>query len=365
MQVPFIHPKIKFIDLFRMYKSLKSTWLVYGKYTKKFELDLAKYLQVPEVVATSSCTSALELALQLSNIGTGDEVITTPISWVATSNVILKTGALPVFVDIEAETGLIDINLIEKSITSKTRAILFVDLYGQTLDIERMRKIADNHNIKLIEDAAHALEAKSNGFSPGQLSDYAAFSFHAAKNITSGQGGALTLKSSPEAEKARILRRDGVYNQPDGKRRMIYLGNKFDSTDFQFALLIGQIKRIDRNLRRRRKIFRRYEKLLGKTNIRYAKHRDLESSACHLFTINVSSTKRDYVRSRLSEMGIQTSVHYEPIYLEPYYQETGLYSKLDLPNANEFGSSVISLPTYPSLRYSQQKYIISCLIKLV
>jgi dTDP-4-amino-4,6-dideoxygalactose transaminase len=363
VKVPFINPRLSFLDLVKLIRSIRSTWLVYGPYTKQFESHLASYLGVEDVVATSSCTSALQLALLLEDIGTGDEVITTPLSWVATTNVILHSGATPVFCDIDPSTGLIDCGEIEKLITNKTRAILAVDIYGQMVDIIGISEICKQYGLVLIEDAAHSVEASRDGFSPGQVADYAAFSFHAAKNLTSGQGGALSVRSLLNGEKARVLRRDGVVNQPDGKRRMLMLGNKFDSTDFQSALLINQLKTINLKHKKRKKVFSRYVNGFSGTNIKFLEFVPNSVHASHLFVVLVAEEIRDNLREQLTFLGISTSVHYEAIHLEPFYRDLYGFDENFCPNAVAFGRSVISLPTYPSLTRRQQKYVIKKLLQ--
>ena len=358
MKVPFIHPKLQFTDLLRMLKSINSTWLVYGRYTARFESVLSEYLGGANVVATSSCTSALQLALHLSNVGPGDEVITTPISWVATSNVIIHSGAKPVFVDIDPDTGLINEKLIEAKISPLTKAVLFVDLFGQMPNLNSIREICDRHQLFMIEDAAHALESERNGNQPGQVSDFAAFSFHSAKNITSGQGGALTTRTNENAARARILRRDGVINLPDGKRRMIELGFKFDSTDFQSALLIGQLSRIEGKLKKRKRVHDRYLKKIDSEFARVIPGANDYKMSNHLTVILVAAEYRDELRKILLERGIQTSVHYESINLEPYYAKTFGEEIGAFQNAEKFGESVISLPTYPNLSRRKQNYVI-------
>ena len=358
MKVAFINPKIRLSDLWAMYKSIRSTWLVYGKYTNLLEERLSQFLGAGEVVATSSCTTALQLALHLSNVGEGDEVITTPISWVATANVIIHAGAKPVFVDIDPRTGLIDLALIESSITPRTKAVLFVDLFGQVPDLHKLRMICDKYNLSMIEDAAHALESESDGAHVGEVSDFAAFSFHSAKNITSGQGGALKVNSLEIANRAKVLRRDGVVNLPDGKRRMIELGYKYDSTDFQSAMLLNQIKRIPRNQLRRKAVLDTYLSGLDPKYVQVIPQSSDNKLSFHLVVILVDAEIRDELRGFLLKRGIQTSVHYEAIHLEPYYRDLLGTSVPSLPHSESFGRCVISLPTYPGLSRRKQKYVI-------
>jgi len=358
MKVPFLQPDIRQSDINRMVSSIKTGWLVHGKQTQILEERLRNYLGAADVVMTGSCTAALHISLMLAGIKPGDEVITTPISWVATSNAILHHRAKVIFADVDKETGLIDLNEVEKRITNKTKAIILVHYCGGMVDMRRLATIANRHNIKVIEDSAHALESYHNGIRPGQLSFSSCLSFHAAKNITSGQGGAFVTNNKELGQKARILRRDGVVNLK-GKRVMMMLGDKFDATDFQAALLIGQLGRIRDIHKRRRLIFDRYAKAFIKIGIKFPHYVSSESHACHMFTILVDPAKRDRIRASLATRGIETSIHYTPIHLELYYKKTFGYKKGDFPNAEWIGASTITLPTYSRLSRAQQDFVIN------
>ncbi len=351
MKIDFIKPNINNSDIQRMVKSVKSGWLAPGEYVSEFEEKLGKYLK-GKAVMVNSCTSALHIALILAGIKEGDEVITTPLSWVATSNVILYMKAKPVFVDVEEFTGLIDPEEVRKKITRKTKAIIIVHLYGQMCDIVRLKKIAKG--IPIIEDAAHALEAERDGYHPGQLGFAACFSFHVAKNITCGNGGVIVCKYP---EKAKLIRRQGVINR-NGKRVMIEFGYKYEPTDFQAALLIGQLKRIKKSHLERKKVFEKYKQAFGGI-IKFPNQ--IGTHACHLFVIWVKN--RDKIRKALLKKGTETSIHYSPIHLEPYYQKLG-FKKGSLPIAEKLGSMTMSLPTYPMSK-KQQDYIIKNVLKEV
>lgn len=355
--VPFLRPAITDADIAAMVKSVKSGWLVVGEQTRRFEADLAKYLGVKDTVMAGSCTAALHMALILAEVGPGDEVITTPMSWVATSNVIIHRGAKVVFADVEPETGLIDLKEIAKKITKKTKAVIVVHYCGAMIDIKKLKKITDPHKIKIIEDSAHALESIHDGIRPGQLSFASCLSFHAAKNITSGQGGALVVNDKKLGAEARILRRDGVTQLSD-KRVMVSLGDKFDSTDFQAAMLIGQLARIGKLHGKRRAVFHKYVEGFKKAGISFPHSAIHDSHACHMFTILVEPNIRDEVRIELAARGVQTSIHYGPIHLEPYYQKTFGFKLGDFPNAENLGARTITLPTYGALTALEQKYVI-------
>lgn len=355
MKIEFLKPNINSQDIANMVRSVKSGWLVPGKHTEKFEHCLGEYLG-GKTVMLSSCTAALHVSLIMAGIKPGDEVITTPLSWVATSNVILYMGAKVVFADVEPETGLIDPKEVKKHITKKTKAIIVVHTYGQMADMVELKRIAGK--IRIIEDSAHSLEAKRDGFYPGQLGYAACFSFHAAKNITSGNGGAILVH---DPARAKLIRRHGVANL-HGKRVMLELGYKYEPTDFQAALLVGQLSRIESSHAKREEVFKRYrEAFEGKLN--FPKQVPNSTHACHMFIIWVDPKKRDLIREQLLELGIETSIHYPPIHLEPYYKKLG-FRKGSFPIAERLGASTITLPTY-ALTRKQQDYIVKGVLSCV
>lgn len=361
MKVPFLDPHLTKRDLSELVASIKTGWLVHGPYTKQFEKELASYLKVPYVIMTGSATAALHMSLILAGVKEGDEVITTPLSWVSTSNVILYQRAKVVFADVDPSTGILDPKEVEKKITKKTKAIVLVHLYGQMADMKAFGTLSKKCKIPLIEDTAHALEAKRDRYRPGHHG-FAALSFHVAKNITAGQGGALVVHTEKEAQIAKLLRRDGVVNTSEGKRRMVMLGYKYDATDFQAALLIHQLRRIEKQHAMRQRVFERYEK--GLANVSGITSPSLAQGsvhAGHMFIIWVDPKKRDSIRVAMGEKGIQTSIHYDPIHLEPYYRKTFGYKKGDFPIAERLGASTITLPTYSKLTKKQQDYVITSL----
>lgn len=349
MKVEFLKPNIQKSDVNRMVASLNTGWLVRGAYTETLEREMGNFLR-GDCVLTSSCTASLHMALTLAGVKPGDEVITTPLSWVATSNVILYEGAKVVFADVDPMTGILDPKEAKKKITPKTKAIILVHLYGQMADMKAFSKLG----IPIIEDAAHALEAERDGIKPGQLGLAACFSFHAAKNLTCGQGGAIITRDRAKCE---LLIRDGVRNIK-GKRVMLDFGHKYDLTDFQAALLIGQLRRVNATHAKRLEVYKRYEDAFsGKIDFpqRTGKH------ACHMFVIWVDPAKRDSIRSRLEAKGIQTSIHYTPIHLEPYYRAR---VKVSLPIAERLGAATITLPTY-ALTRKEQDYVIKNVLQAV
>ena len=335
---------------------MKSGWLAAGKYTKLFEQKFSDFFGYKKAVFTSSCTASLEIALMLANLERGDEVITTPLSYVATSNVILTLGLKVKFVDVDVRTGLLDPENVEKSLSSKTRAVIVVHLHGQMVDMIGFNKLAKKYDLKIIEDAAHCVEGERDGVRPGQLSFAAAFSFHAAKNLTSGQGGALLVDEN-FVDRAFLLRRDGVRNNEFDIRVMEDFGGKFDATDFQAALLVNQIDRIDKLHLRRHLILRRYQEICKHYKIEFFTSLVNIKHAAHMFVVNVNPEQRNLIRSELKSKGIMTSVHYNPIHLEPYYVKLFNLKRGDFPNSEKLGFSSVTLPLYPSLNKRQVNYI--------
>jgi dTDP-4-amino-4,6-dideoxygalactose transaminase len=365
MKIPFLNPDIREDDIKRMVKSVRSGWLVYGPYAKQFEQEFAKFLHAPYAILTSSCTSALHEAVILAGVGPGDEVITTALSWVSSSDIVIYEGATPVFADVDRDTGLIDIKEVEKKITPKTKAIIVVHIYGQMVDMKAFAALGKKHGIAIIEDSAHALESMRDGVRPGELGFAAAFSFHAAKNITSGQGGALVLHEAQEDHRARLIRRNGVMGR-DQNRRKHELGYKYDGTDFQAALLIGQLKRIATTRKQREKVFDRYDKgFKGCPDIRTLVRVPNSVHACHMYPIFVDPAKRDAVREKLRDAGIETSIHWEAIHLEPFYKKKFGFHEGMFPVAEEMGASEITMPTYGRLTPKQQDYVIKHVVRAV
>jgi len=326
----------------------------------EFERKFANYLKVPEAVGLTSCTAALHLALLRHGIGIGDEVITTPMTFVATATAIIQAGATPVFVDVCPKSGLLLSEHVEHAISKKTKAIIPVHLYGRMVDMHGFFKIAKKYNLVLIEDAAHCIEGIRDGVRPGHLSDAACFSFYATKSITCGEGGALVCKSSEDAAWYRSARHHGIsknaiYRYTKGYEHwdMEIMGWKYNMDDIQASLLINQIDRLDINRQRRQFLEELYRKLL----------RDIdgldfieppqkgEVSAHHLFTVLVpKNISRDDILKELNKNNIGCAVHYRAIHTLRYFREKFGYKPEDFPVANEIGNRTISLPLYPQLK---------------
>jgi dTDP-4-amino-4,6-dideoxygalactose transaminase len=344
-------------DIAAVADTLRSVFLTTGPRAALFEQEFAKYLGVDHAAAVSSCTSALYLCLRALNIGPGDEVITTPMTFIATSNAIMHAGATPVFVDVEPDTGNLDAAAVERAITSRTRAVIPVHLYGLMADVRSLDEICRRHKLMMIEDAAHATEAVRDGLRPGQLGRAACFSFYATKNLTCGEGGAVATNDPALADSVRRLRSHGMSKEAAGRYTgryqhwdMLTLGYKANLSDINAALLVGQLPRLDAQLVRREAIARRYEAAFaGMPGIGFPIVRPGATSARHLFTIWTPPQRRDEFLAQLQERGIGVAVNYRAVHLLSFYREQFGFTPGGFPNAERIGDSTLTLPLYPRM----------------
>lgn len=373
MKIEFFRHSIDRNDIEKVNTVLESIFLTTGDVVKEFENELQLYLGVKNLIGVTSCTAALQLSLLAWGIGKGDEVITTPMSFCSTANAVLHVGATPIFVDVEENTGNINAELIENKITKNTKAILPVHLYGQMCDMKRLRKIADQYGLIVIEDAAHCVEGTRDGIRAGQLGDAACFSFYATKNITSGEGGAIAANNSEKAELLRMLRLHGMdksaadrYTKKYQHWDMPVLGWKYNMDNIHAALLVGQIRRIDQLWERRNKIWNMYEeRLRGLKGIRIFETLPNSRHARHLFPVIVPSEERDSVLWDLQNKDIGVAVNFRAIHLLKYYREAFGYKEGDFPCAEKIGSGTISLPLYPALKDEEVDYVAKTLIGIM
>jgi len=366
MRIEFYKHNISQQDIDNAVGVLNSLFLTTGEVVNQFEYKFSQYLGSRYTGGVTSCTAALHLSLLACGIGPGDEVITTPMTFIASANSVIHAGAAPVFVDVEPETANINADLIEGAITPKTKAVLPVHLYGQMCDMGKIRKIADKHHLAVIEDAAHAIEASRDGIRPGQLGDAACFSFYATKNITSGEGGAISTNNEEIAEKLKKLRLHGMskgaaerYSRRYEHWDMEMLGWKYNMSNIQAALLLNQLENIEKRWQRREQICQMYEEAFkedsGVTCLRVLPN---SKSGRHLFTIQVAPDKRDEVIRQLEERGIGVAVNFRAIHLLTFYRQTFGYKKGMYPLAEKIGDSTITLPLYPKLTDEEVRYVI-------
>ncbi len=370
--IPYSHQFIDEDDVEAVKKALVSDWMTQGPAVKKFEEDLAVYCGAKYAVAVSNGTAALQAAYFAIDIKSGDEIITSPLTFAATSNAAIWQGAKPIFSDID-ESGNIDPDLIEEKITKKTKAIVAVDYAGLPCNLDALRKIAQKHNLFLIEDAAHSLGAEYNGVKVGNIADLTTFSFHPVKSITTGEGGAITTNNKDFYEKLLIFRSHGItkdqtrfVNKSHGPwyHEMQELGLNYRLTDIQAALGSSQLKKLPDFLKKRNEIGMRYNKdLAGISNLVLPLITKNCFSSRHLYPILLTGKlqeKRGEVFEFLQKNGVGVQVHYIPVYWHPYYEKLG-YEKGICPKAEEWYKSEISIPIYPSLDAANQSVVISTL----
>jgi dTDP-4-amino-4,6-dideoxygalactose transaminase len=346
---------------------LRSVFLTTGPRSAAFERAFAEHLGVHNVVSLSSCTSALFLTLTALGVGPGDEVITTPLSFVATANAILHTGATPVFVDVEPETGNLDVSRVERAITNRTRVVIPVHLYGLMVDMRALSHLCRRRGIIIIEDAAHAAEAERDGVRPGQLGQAACFSFYATKNLTCGEGGAAATQDAAMAESLRRLRSHGLSKEAASRYNtdryqhwdMLELGYKANLSDIQAALLLGQLPRLDAQLARREAICRAYEKAFADIpGLDFPRVPTGARSARHLFTIWAPPELRDDALRGLQERGVSVAVNYRAMHLLTYYAARFGYVPGSFPVAELIGDRTITLPMYPAMSDEDVEHVI-------
>ena len=356
-KIDFFRHALRDVDKGEVARVLDSLFLTTGSMVSLFESLFSSYMRTKYTVGVMSCTQALELCLRYYGIGVGDEVITTPLSFVATANAIEYVGATPVFVDVENTTGNIDVNLIESVITPRTKAIIPVHLYGQMCDMVALRALADTYNLKIIEDAAHCIEGERDGYKPGMLGDAACFSFYATKNITSGEGGAITTHDEQMYKWLLKGRSHGLssnaadrYTKKYEHYDMEFLGMKCNMTNIQAAMLLHQIERIEELWQQRKTVFSWYNQLLGdyeKPSVLAGKH------AYHLYTLWLASDQRDAAIAELQARNIGVAVNFRPIHLMSYYRQKYGYSVGMFPQAEMIGSRTLCLPFYPDIEESK------------
>jgi UDP-4-amino-4-deoxy-L-arabinose-oxoglutarate aminotransferase len=360
-------------DAEEVVKVIHSLFLTTGNWTKQFEDKFAARLGLPHVLGVMSCTHALELALRYFHIGPGDEVITTPISFIATANAIENVGARPVFADVESSTGNIDVSRIEALVTPRTKAILPVHLYGQMCDMKAMRGIADRHGLKIIEDAAHCIEGVRDGIGVGELGDAACFSFYATKNLTCGEGGAITCHDQAMRDWLYVARQHGMskhaadrYLKRYEHYDMEFLGMKSNMSNLQAALLIHQMDALNERLARREAIVKRYDEgLKGNAFIKMPAVVPGSKHARHLYTIWVTPEKRDDYLGAIQDAGVGIAINFRAIHLMKYYREKYGFTRGMFPESERIGDSTITLPLYPKLREEEIEEVIRTVNRLV
>lgn len=361
--IPIAKPIISEEEITAVEAVLKSGMLAQGEAVKAFENSFSKYLSVKESVAVTNGTIALDLALKALNIKQGDEVITTPFTFIATANSILFQGAKPVFADIDEKTFNMNPEEVLKKITKKTKVVLGVHLFGQPFDVKALKEICNDYKLHLIEDCAQAHGAEYNGRRVGGFGDAGCFSFYPTKNMTTGEGGMITTNNSELAETCRLLRSHGESK----KYYHTMLGYNYRMTNIQAAIGSVQLKKLDGFNEQRIKNAEYLDKHL-KINGLVTPHK--AAHAKHVYHQYVVSIEEGFPMSRdafieyLHKNGIGSAVHYPiPIYNQPLYQTLGCTSK-ECPVATHAASKVLSLPVHPALTNDDLKYIVETINRI-
>jgi dTDP-4-amino-4,6-dideoxygalactose transaminase len=339
--------------------------LTTGDTVARFERRFADYLGRRHALGVTSCTGAMHMSLVALGIGPGDEVITTPMTFIATSTAIIEAGARPVFVDVEPTTGNLDATKVEAAITERTRAILPVHLYGQMCDMRALRAIADRHGLFIVEDSAHCVEGERDGVRPGQLGDTACFSFYATKNLTCGEGGAVVTDDDALAERLRLVRLHGMTKNANDRHRegyqhwdMVTLGWKYNMDNLQAAMLLPQMDRLEATLARREAVAQRYEEMLaGVPGLAWPSTLPGVRHSRHLFTVWVDGGRRDEAILGLQAERIGVVVNYRAIHLLTYFLQTLGHQPGDFPVAERIGDATLSLPFFPSMSEAQIDHV--------
>jgi len=376
--IPYGRQWIDEKDIKEVVKVLKTDWITQGLEVKEFEKAVAKYCGVKYAVAVCSGTAALQVAYKVAGIKSGDEVVTTPLTFVATANALVHCGGKPVFADIQEDTLNIDPKEIAKKIINlpagrreKLKAIAPVDFAGQPCDYDEIRKIAKKYKLLIIEDAAHALGSMYKGKRIGNFADMTILSFHPVKAITTGEGGMILTNNRDFYEKLKIFRHHGAVKKPE-KGEWYYEienpGYNYRITDFQCALGISQLEKLNRFIKRRREIVTKYNQAFKDIEeIIIPKERSYLKSAWHIYPIQLNLEKlkkgRKKIFEELQKKGIGVQVHYIPLHLQPFYRKNFGYKKGDFPIAEKYYKKAITLPLFPKMTNQNVSRVITTLKK--
>jgi dTDP-4-amino-4,6-dideoxygalactose transaminase len=376
--VAFARPAIADGEIAEVLSTLQSGWLTTGPRVERFEQAFGKWTGAAHAIALNSCTAGLHLSLLAAGIGPGDEVITTPLTFCATANVIVHSGARPVFADIDRDTMNLDPAAVEQAITPRTRAIIPVHYAGRPADMRAFRRIAAARGLRLIEDAAHAAEAVSNAGRVGTTAAFTCFSFYATKNLTTGEGGMVTTNSDEDASWIRTAALHGMSR--DGWARysrtgsphydVVMAGFKYNMMDLQAAIGLQQLARIEQLFERRAAIWRRYDEALADLPlVRPAPPAPGERHARHLYTILIEPERcgrtRDDVQRALQQAGIGTSIHFKALHLHPFYAERYGFARGEFPVAEAISDTTLSLPLSAALTDGEGEAVIEAVRRAI
>jgi dTDP-4-amino-4,6-dideoxygalactose transaminase len=355
-------PRFDKKEIAEVVDTLKSGWVTTGPKTRKFEEDFKKYVGVTHALALNSGTAALHLGLLTAGTGPGDEVIVPAMTFGASANTVVHCGATPIFVDCERDTMNIDPSKIEAVITAKTKVIMPVHMAGRPCDMDAIFAIAKKHNLKVVQDAAHAVETEYKGKKVGAYGDFSCYSFHAIKNLTTAEGGMLTMGDEEMYKKSKSLSLHGMsvdahdrYGTSGYKHyEHVEAGFKYNMMDIQAALGIHQLAKIEKNWKKREKTWNTYMKeLRGLPVILPAPIKKGDRHAYHMFTLLIDTDKtsvtRDQFLNEMAKRNIGTGVHFRAVHLHPYYRKAYGHKEGEFPNAEWIGDRTVSIPIMPYL----------------
>jgi len=376
--LPFSRPSISREAIDEVVACLESGWITTGPRVKKFEDALKSYFSAPYVLALSSATAGLHLALLALELKPGDEVITTPMTFAATLNMIVLAGGKPVLVDVEPDTYNMDVTRLAQAITKRTRAIMPVHFAGLAVDLDPLYALADKHGLRVIEDAAHAIGTEYKGKRIGGFGDTQVFSFHPNKNMTTGEGGCVVTRDDKLAEKIALLRFHGMDREAwnrFGKAgsqhyEIITPGFKYNMMDIQAALGLHQLPALEGFIQRRTVLAQRYQTRLADWPqwTRPGTPDYVQRHAWHLYTplLNpeAAGMDRDAFMQGMKERNIGTGLHYRAVHLYPYYREQFGFKRGDFPHAETISDRIVSLPLFPGMRDADQDRVIAAMAGL-
>ena len=366
-------------DIKAVSEVLRSDYLTCGPQVTKMEDALKEYTGAKYAVAVSNGTAALHCACIAADVGEGDEVITTPITFAASANCALYCGAKPVFADINPETYNIDPESIRAHVTSRTKAVVAVDFTGQAVQHKEIRKICDEFGLVFIEDAAHSIATKYNGQQVGSLADITTFSFHPVKTITGGEGGAVLTNNEDYYRKIVLAHAHGITHDESLMEEVphegpwyyeeISLGYNYRITDFQAALIVSQMKKLDKFVSRRKEIVKAYDEAFKTIPELFVQKEIPESDTCrHLYIIQLKMDKLNCTRRQffdaMSAENVQCQIHYVPVYWFSYYNHLG-YERGLCPNAEKMYEGIMSIPLYPKMSDQDVADVIHAVRKVV
>lgn len=372
--IPYGHQWLDDDDVAAVVEVLKSDQITQGAKVDEFERKVAEYCGAKYAVAVASGTAALHAACAVAGITEGDEAITTPNTFAATANAIVYCGGKPVFADIQEDTLNIDPEEIRNRLSTRTKAILPVDFAGHPADLDEIKAIAEERGIIVIEDAAHALGAEFKGSRIGSISDMTILSFHPVKHITTGEGGMVLTNNRKFYERLKIFRHHGIMRDSRDKNSWYYeidnLGHNFRLTDFQCALGLSQMNKLDQFIQRRREISTRYNEAFAKMEeVIIPTEKDYAKAVYHIYVIQLHLEKLQVSRKEIFEAlraeNIGVNVHYIPVHLHPFYRRKFGYKHGDYPKAEAYYERAITLPIFPKMSDADVEDVIATTRKVI